>query len=100
MADKIIHLRSLTTGSIPTTSSFGTGQFAINVPDGRVFLRKSGSTEDKIISAITTDSNNIGNVSLSGSFNLTGSLGISGGITASSITVTNLYVPSMYQDSD
>ena len=48
MPDKIIHLRSLTPGSVPTTSSLDVGQFAINVPDGKVFVRRSGSGVDTI----------------------------------------------------
>ena len=74
MADKIIHLRSLTPGSVPTTSSLGVGQFAINVPDGKVFIRKSGSSSDTVESIITTNAQNSGNLYLTGSVYLTGSL--------------------------
>ena len=80
MPQNIIHLRSLTTGSIPTTISLGTGMFAINVPDGKIFLRKSGSVSDTIESVFVSNSDN------SGSFRLTGSLNISGSISANSIT--------------
>jgi hypothetical protein len=69
----ILHKRSLVTGSIPTTSSLEAGQLAINVPDGRLFLRKSGSASDQIISAITTNSSNSGSVSLTGSLSISGS---------------------------
>jgi hypothetical protein len=48
MADKILHKRSLTLGSVPTTSSLLIGEIALNVPDGKLFLRQSGSV-DKII---------------------------------------------------
>jgi hypothetical protein len=48
MADKILHKRSLTSGSIPTTSSLEIGELAINVNDGKLFLRQSGSL-DQII---------------------------------------------------
>ena len=48
MADKILHKRSLTPGSVPTTSSLETGELAINVNDGKLFLRQSGSV-DQII---------------------------------------------------
>lgn len=80
MPQNIIHLRSLATGSVPTTASLGVGQFAINVPDGRVFLRKSGSAGDTIETVFTSNSNNSGN------FRLTGSLNINGSISANSIT--------------
>lgn len=81
MADKIIHLRSLATGSIPTTSSLGVGQFAINVPDGQIYLRKSSSAEDIVVSAITTNAQNSGSVYLTGSLNVTGSQSFKGNQT-------------------
>jgi hypothetical protein len=49
MADKILHKRSLTPGSVPTTSSLETGELAINVNDGKLFLKQSGSIAEKII---------------------------------------------------
>jgi len=49
MADKILHKRSLTPGSIPTTSSLEIGELAINVNDGKLYLRQSGSITDQII---------------------------------------------------
>jgi hypothetical protein len=64
--------RSLTSGSIPTTSSLQAGELAINVPDGRLFFRKSGSGSDTIQSAITTGAQNSGSVSLTGSLSLFG----------------------------
>ena len=82
MPQNIIHLRSLTTGSIPTTISLGTGMFAINVPDGKIFLRKSGSVSDTIETVFVSNSDN------SGSFRLTGSLNISGSISTNSITAS------------
>jgi hypothetical protein len=45
MADKILHKRSLTPGSVPTTASLETGELAINVNDGKLFLRQSGSVD-------------------------------------------------------
>jgi hypothetical protein len=45
MADKILHKRSLTLGSVPTTSSLEIGELAINVNDGKLFLRQSGSVD-------------------------------------------------------
>jgi len=80
MPDKIIHIRSLTPGSVPTTSSLGVGEIAINVPDGKAFLRQSGST-DTIQSFVTTNSTTTGSVTISGSITLTGSLNITGSTT-------------------
>ena len=82
MPQNIIHLRSLATGSIPTTISLGVGMFAINVPDGKIFLRKSGSVSDTIETVFVSNSDN------SGSFRLTGSLNISGSISTNSITAS------------
>ena len=48
MADKILHKRSLTPGSVPTTSSLEIGELAINVNDGKLFLHQSGSVEQII----------------------------------------------------
>lgn len=45
MADRILHKRSLTPGSVPTTSSLEIGELAINVNDGKLFLRQSGSVD-------------------------------------------------------
>ena len=65
--------RSLTSGSLPTTVSLTEGELAMNVPDGRIFLRKSGSGTDTIESAITTGAKNSGNVQLTGSMSISGS---------------------------
>jgi len=77
--------RSLTSGSLPTTASLVPGELALNVPDGRIFLRKSGST-DTIQSAITTGAQNTGSVALTGSLSIyspTGSvLDISGDVVS------------------
>jgi hypothetical protein len=77
--------RSLTSGSLPTTASLVPGELALNVPDGRIFLRKSGST-DTIQSAITTGAQNSGSIALTGSLSLysaTGSvLDVSGDVVS------------------
>jgi hypothetical protein len=81
MPDRIIHLRSLTPGAAPTTASFGVGEFAINVPDGKIYFRKSGSNNNTVETAITTNAYNAGNVTISGSLNFTGSIYQSGSST-------------------
>jgi hypothetical protein len=70
----ILQKRSLVAGTLPTTASLLVGEIGINVPDGRIFLRKSGST-DTIQSAITTGAQNSGSVTLSGSLALYGTSG-------------------------
>ena len=63
-----------TGGSKPTTSNLSVGELAINVNDGRVFLRKSGSAVgDNVKEFVTLDHEGT----------LTGSLNISGSVTAS-----------------
>lgn len=78
--------RSLTSGSLPTTASLVPGELALNVPDGRIFLRKSGSGSDTIQSAITTGAQNSGSIALTGSLSLyspTGSvLDVSGDVVS------------------
>jgi hypothetical protein len=71
----IIQKRSFTSGSIPTTASLAIGEIAMNIPDGRIYLRKSGSGSDTIQSAITTGAQNSGSVSLTGSLSITNTTG-------------------------
>jgi len=69
MAQIIKLKRSTTSGSVPTTGSLSIGELAINVADGKVFLRRSGSLGDTVQELV-------GNV-------YTGSVEISGSVTAS-----------------
>jgi hypothetical protein len=79
MADKILHKRSNTVGSIPTTSSLDLGEIAINTNDGKIFIHKSSSAGESIQSALITDSTNTGSLTLLGSLTLSGSLDINSG---------------------
>lgn len=76
MADKILHKRSLTSGSIPTTSSLEIGELAINVNDGKLFLYQSGSIANKIV-----------NVGESASFATTASYAISASFLIGGVTI-------------
>jgi len=69
MAQIIKLKRSTTPGSVPTTGDLSIGELAINVSDGKVFLRRSGSLGDTVQELV-------GNI-------YTGSLDISGSVTAS-----------------
>ena len=69
MAQIIRLKRTTVAGSVPTTSDLTTGELAINVHDGKVFLRRSGSVDD--IRQVVTDE-------------FTGSLAVSGSVTATS----------------
>lgn len=64
MAQIIKLKRSLAQGSRPTTSDLTAGELAINVYDGKVFLRKSGSV-DEVQELVS--SNYIGNINIDGS---------------------------------
>ena len=86
MPDKIIHLRSNTTGSIPTTSSLGVGEIAINIPDGKMYIQKSGSAGRSIETVIVSNStSSIGTLTL-----ISSSLIISGSPSVNSGTVLDL----------
>lgn len=54
MPDRILLKRSLTAGSIPATSSLEIGELAVNVADGKLFFRQSGSIGD-ITTTISSD---------------------------------------------
>ena len=52
MPDKILHKRSTSPGSIPTSSSLSLGELAVNVNDGKIFFRQSGSFGDIVTSPL------------------------------------------------
>jgi len=82
MAQIVRLKRSTTPGSVPTTSNLSTGELAINVYDGKVFLRKSGSV-DTVQELITN--NFVGDVNISGS--VTASYFVGDGSRLTNITV-------------
>jgi len=82
MAQIVRLKRSTTPGSVPTTSNLSTGELAINVYDGKVFLRKSGSV-DTVQELVTN--NFVGDVNISGS--VTASYFVGDGSRLTNITV-------------
>ena len=54
MAQIIRLKRTSVAGSVPTTSDLSTGELAINVHDGKVFLRRSGSVDFHSLSGVCT----------------------------------------------
>ena len=62
MADLILIKRNLTAGAVPTTASLSLGELAVNVADGKLFMRRSGSVGD-----IVTTFNPFNNFIASGS---------------------------------
>jgi len=69
MAQIIKFKRSTTPGSIPTTGSLQYGEIAMNVVDGKVFFRKSGSI-DSVETLVTTNTA----TAIAGNLNITGSI--------------------------
>jgi hypothetical protein len=86
---KILHKRSSTIGSAPTTASIDLGELAINTTDGKLFLKKSGSIGESIEQAITTGASNQGTVNLTGSLILSPTSSV-GAQNALDVTVQTL----------
>jgi len=75
MASIVQLKRSALSGKVPGTSSLNLGELALNTYDGKIFFRRSGST-DTVQEVITTNVTN------------TGSITITGALTAESIRTT------------
>jgi len=69
MAQIIRLKRSTTSGSKPTISSLETGEIAVNVYDGKAFIRKSGSV-DEVNELVSTNTE----TAIAGDINLNGSI--------------------------
>jgi hypothetical protein len=81
MAQTVQLKRSALSGKVPGTGSLNLGELALNTYDGKIFFRRSGST-DTVQEVITTNVVNTGSVTLTGTLtaesirtNLTGSFG-------------------------
>lgn len=85
MAQIIRLKRSTVQGSSPTTSDLSTGELAINVYDGKVFLRRSGSVDD--IRQVITDEFT-GSVNITGSVTATEFIGDGSGLTNLTVSQT------------
>ena len=85
MASIIRLKRSTTPGSVPTTSDLSLGEIAINVYDGKVFLRRSGSVDD--IREILTNEYT-GSVNITGSVTATEFIGDGSGLTNLTVAQT------------
>lgn len=84
MAQIIKLKRSTTPGSVPTTSDLSIAELAINVSDGKVFLRKSGSAVGDSVQELVSN-NHSGDVNISGS--VTASYFVGDGSRLENITV-------------
>jgi hypothetical protein len=78
MGDKILHKRSLTQGSVPLTSSLEIGELAMNVNDGKIFMRRSGSGLDTTTALVSVNNTTTGSINVSGSIIVTGSTSLFG----------------------
>jgi hypothetical protein len=85
MAQIIKLKRSTIPGSVPTTNELSIAELAINVSDGKVFLRKSGSAVGDIVQELVSN-NYEGDVDISGS--VTASFFVGNGSQLTNITVS------------
>jgi hypothetical protein len=85
MAQIIRLKRTSVEGSVPTTSDLSTGELAINVFDGKVFLRRSGSVDD-VREVLTNEFT--GSVNITGSLTATEFVGDGSGLTNLTIAQT------------
>ena len=70
MAQSIILKRSAVSGRVPDTGSINLGEIAINTYDGKLYFRKSGSSQS-VEHILTTNSTTTGSITITG----TGSFG-------------------------
>jgi hypothetical protein len=81
MAQIVKLRRSATTGNKPTTEQLELGELAMNTYDGKIYFEKSGSAGESIEEILTTNAQNTGSLSISGSsHNITGALELSGSL--------------------
>ena len=82
--------RSALSGKVPGTGSLNLGELALNTYDGKIFFRRSGST-DTIQEVVTTNVLNTGSVTITGTLtaeSIVGSISASNGIVSSSSQIT------------
>ena len=82
--------RSALSGKVPGTGSLNLGELALNTYDGKIFFRRSGST-DTIQEVVTTNVLNTGSVTLTGTLtagSIVGSISASNGVVSGSSQIT------------
>ena len=84
--------RSALTGKVPGTGSLNLGELALNTYDGKIFFRRSGST-DTIQEVVTTNVLNTGSVTITGTLtagSIVGSISASNGVVSGSSQVIGI----------
>ena len=84
--------RSALSGKVPGTGSLNLGELALNTYDGKIFFRRSGST-DTVQEVITTNVINTGSVTLTGTLtaqSIVGSISASNGVVSGSSQVIGI----------
>ena len=90
MASIVQLKRSALTGKVPGTGSLNLGELALNTYDGKIFFRRSGST-DTVQEVITTNVLNTGSVTITGTLtagSIVGSISASNGVVSGSSQIT------------
>jgi hypothetical protein len=84
--------RSALTGKVPGTGSLNLGELALNTYDGKIFFRRSGST-DTIQEVVTTNVLNTGSVTITGTLtagSIVGSISASNGVVSGSSQIIGI----------
>jgi hypothetical protein len=92
MASIVQLKRSALSGKVPGTGSLNLGELALNTYDGKIFFRRSGST-DTIQEVVTTNVLNTGSVTLTGTLSaesIVGSISASNGVVSGSSQVIGI----------
>ena len=92
MASIVQLKRSALSGKVPVTGSLNLGELALNTYDGKIFFRRSGST-DTVQEVITTNTINTGSVTITGTLtaaSIVGSISASNGVVSGSSQVISI----------
>jgi len=84
--------RSALSGKVPGTGSLNLGELALNTYDGKIFFRRSGST-DTIQEVVTTNVLNTGSVTITGTLtaeSIVGSISASNGVVSGSSQIVGI----------
>lgn len=95
MAQSIILKRSAVSGRVPDTGSINLGEIAINTYDGKLYFRKSGSSQS-VEHILTTNSTTTGSITITG----TGSFGEIFVTTDINVTGSGYFIGDIVGNSD